>query len=497
MACAKATKEAMERLVQAGSLAPLSVRTLAGFSVAGLGVGCYRMGLKQADVLLHTLRQGSVNVIDTSSTYVAGDSERMIGHVLSTPELRGRRRELVVVSKVGYLQGPLLAEAVEREATGRLWPEVRPCPCNARDQSFLSHARAAFLPQVAKFHPQAWHCIHPDFLRHQLAASRQRLGSSPDLVLLHNPEFFFTSILGEGGAQAPGPRAPSEEDQSEFYRRIEAAFVALEQAADEGHLSSYGLSTNPAGCRWSCSGLDNLWEATSLERIMAAAHAAARSLGKAAHRCRVIQLPLNLLEPDALIGAASEGRRAGELSVIAQAKQLGLDVMTHRPINAIPPKDFHIGDWARRESFVKLRDRRPQPPALALIASVCRDVLTAHKLPAFYHGGLGDLALHTALSAPVSVALSGPSLPFPSPLPPSSPRSRFPAPLYALRRAEVAAEGCRTLSDPARPNGSVRSSILARWRQWAPLEQRLCNAFSPPSEGGMRAGQPSHSWAIV
>jgi len=138
MACAKATKEAMERLVQAGSLAPLSVRTLAGFSVAGLGVGCYRMGLKQADVLLHTLRQGSVNVIDTSSTYVAGDSERMIGHVLSTPELRGRRRELVVVSKVGYLQGPLLAEAVEREATGRLWPEVRPCPCNARDQSFLS-----------------------------------------------------------------------------------------------------------------------------------------------------------------------------------------------------------------------------------------------------------------------------------------------------------------------------------------------------------------------
>lgn len=364
----------MERFVQAGSLSPLSVRSLAGFSVAGLGVGCYRMGINQADVLLHTLRQGSVNVIDTSSTYVAGDSERMIGQVLSTPELRDRRGELVVVSKLGYLQGPLLAEAAEREAAGRLWPEV------------------------AKFHPQAWHCIHPDFIRHQLAASRKRLQCSPDVVLLHNPEFFLTSVLGEGGAQAHGPKAPSEQDQGEFYRRIQAAFVALEQAADEGQLGCYGLSTNPAGCRWSCSGLDNLWEATDIERTMAAAHAAARSLGKASHRCRVIQLPLNLLEPDALIGAAQ---------VIAHAKRHGLDVMTHRPINAIPPKDFHIGDWARRESFVKLRDRRPQPPALALIASVCRDVLTAHKLPAFYRGGLGDLALHTALSAPVSVALSG------------------------------------------------------------------------------------------
>jgi len=93
--------------------------------------------------------------------------------------------------------------------------------------------------------------------------------------------------------------------------------------------------------------------------------------------------------------------------VFEKAKEHGLDVMTHRPINAIPPPDFHIGDWARRESFIKLRDLRPQPPALALIVSVCRDVLVNHGLPAFYKGGLTDIALHTALSAPVSVALSG------------------------------------------------------------------------------------------
>jgi hypothetical protein len=49
-------------------------------------------------------------------------------------------------------------------------------------------------------------------------------------------------------------------EQIIFYERLELAFEALEEAADEGHLSSYGISTNPQGCRWSCSGLENRWE---------------------------------------------------------------------------------------------------------------------------------------------------------------------------------------------------------------------------------------------
>jgi uncharacterized protein len=30
-------------------------------------------------------------------------------------------------------------------------------------------------PELVKFHPEAWHCMHPDFLRHELALSRARL----------------------------------------------------------------------------------------------------------------------------------------------------------------------------------------------------------------------------------------------------------------------------------------------------------------------------------
>ena len=321
--------------------------------MAGFGMGCYRVGNAHRGALEHAL-SCAVNVIDTASIYLAGDSERVIGQVLAGP-LQARRQELVVVTKVGYLQGPVLQEAMERGADGCGWPEL------------------------VKFHPQAWHCIHPDFVRDQLAASRARLNGVPDIVLLHNPEFFFTALLGREGAAAPCSPAPTASQQSEFYRRLQQAFEALEVAADEGQLGYYGLSTNPKGLRWSCSGLPNAFEATHLARVLEAAHAAARSAGRQHHRCKVLQIPCNLLEPEAFIGTS-----AGEDSVLEEASKLGLDVMIHRPINAIPPPGFNVGDWVRRESFVRLQDRRPQPPALALIGAVAREVLAARHPISIY-----------------------------------------------------------------------------------------------------------------
>ena len=73
----------------------------------------------------------------------------------------------------------------------------------------LTHHYINTRKQVVKFHPQAWHCMHPAFIREQLAAARRRLRGPPDIVLLHNPEFFFTGILA-GRAGTVGPTKPSE-----------------------------------------------------------------------------------------------------------------------------------------------------------------------------------------------------------------------------------------------------------------------------------------------
>jgi aryl-alcohol dehydrogenase-like predicted oxidoreductase len=78
------------------------------------------------------------------------------------------REQVVVVTKAGYIQGPDMEMVQASESEGKAFSEV------------------------TKVQPGFWHCISPDFLRHQVAASTRRLGTKPDIFLLHNPEYFLT-----------------------------------------------------------------------------------------------------------------------------------------------------------------------------------------------------------------------------------------------------------------------------------------------------------------
>ena len=102
-----------------------------------------------------------------------GDSERLIGEVLASAEVP--RDEIVVVSKIGYVQGPNLDLAQQREAAGQPFPEM------------------------VKYMDGCWHCISPEFLEDQLGRALDRLGlETIDVLLLHNPEYFLL------GRRAPG-----------------------------------------------------------------------------------------------------------------------------------------------------------------------------------------------------------------------------------------------------------------------------------------------------
>jgi aryl-alcohol dehydrogenase-like predicted oxidoreductase len=51
---------------------------------------------------------------------------------------------------------------------------------------------------MVEFHPESHFCMSPEFLRHQLTATHARLGTKPDVILLHNPEFYFADALNRG-----------------------------------------------------------------------------------------------------------------------------------------------------------------------------------------------------------------------------------------------------------------------------------------------------------
>ncbi len=238
-----------------------------GLMVSPLGFGCYRVdehAPAQREAMEAALDRG-VNLIDTSTNYTDGSSERLVGKVIAG------RPEVVVVSKIGYVQGTNLRLARERKLQGRPFPEM------------------------VEYAPGCWHCLHPEFVADQLDRSLERLGRM-DVCLLHNPEYFLMEA------------APRREDvKPEFYRRLREAFAYLETQVQEGRIKAYGVSSNTV------ADPDEEPEATTLSRILEAA----------GPNFRVLQLPMNLVESEGALGP-----------VLEEARQADLGVLINRPLNA-------------------------------------------------------------------------------------------------------------------------------------------------------------------
>ncbi|HEY5627655.1 MAG TPA: aldo/keto reductase [Nitrospira sp.] len=275
-----------------------------GLTTSKLGFGCYRVDgndPEHGEALAQALESG-VNLIDTSTNYMDGESERLVGTVLrAAVKTKGiARDEVIVLSKIGYVQGQNLKQTQAREQAGRPYPDM------------------------VKYGDGIWHCIHPDFLGEQLEASLDRLGiATLDVCLLHNPEYFLTEAARQGG-----PNLDAQRDI--FYRRIEQAFAYLESQVSAGRIRWYGLSSNTV------TAAPGDPESTSLSRFLLVAEQAAAAQGQARHHFAVLQCPMNLLEQGARnCQNNGEGERETPLEV-AQRERIA--VLVNRPLNAMPAK---------------------------------------------------------------------------------------------------------------------------------------------------------------
>jgi uncharacterized protein YyaL (SSP411 family)/aryl-alcohol dehydrogenase-like predicted oxidoreductase len=282
-----------------------------GLRVSRLGFGGYRVDDEtpaQREALRLALRSG-VNVVDTSTNYTDGGSERLFGEVLGELVRAGElhREEVVVVSKIGYVQGQNLELAQEREAAGKSFPDV------------------------VKYGEGVWHCVHPEFLADQLDRSLERLQlAALDVCLLHNPEYY----LSDAHERSHGSL---ERRREEFYRRLRESFAYLETQVAAGRIRFYGVSSN------TCTRPASDPEATSLARLLEAAGPG----------FRVLQLPLNLLEPGAVL---ERNTGPGESQTVLEAAQAaGVGVLVNRPLNAM------AGD-----GMLRLSDLPPEGPAVDL-----------------------------------------------------------------------------------------------------------------------------------
>ena len=297
---------------EAGLAHGFTVLGATGLTTTRIGFGTYRVDMQNTDyrnALKKALRE-SCNLIDTSTNYTDGDSERLVGSVLAELISSGevRRDEIIVVSKIGYIQGQNLKLAEAKDQSGHPYPEL------------------------VKYGEGIWHCIHPEFLADQLTLSLDRLGlATLDICLLHNPEYFLSESKHRGTDDLAARRG-------EFYARVERAFVYLETQVSAGRLRFYGVSSNTVTSAASDP------DATSLVRMVHAAEAAAQSVGASAHHFRVLQCPMNLLEPGA---ARTANTGPSQLqTVLEYARQNTIAVFVNRPLNAMvaPNRMLRLAD---------------------------------------------------------------------------------------------------------------------------------------------------------
>lgn len=260
------------------------------------GFGGYRIaaGVDDHEMSLRHALQHGINLIDTSSNYADGNSERLIGQVLESiiKSEEMRRDQVIVVSKGGYLQGGNYLASQERKAAGQGYPDL------------------------VEYAEGLEHCIHPDFLDEQLTLSLQRLNlETLDVYLLHNPEYYLGWAAGQG--------MPVNAAREEFYRRIQKAFAFLETAVADGRIKTYGISSNtfpaPAGHA----------EFVGLERVWHIAQEVADA-DTGDHHFGVIQFPMNLLES----GAALEQNQSNGQTLLGYARAQGVGCLVNRPLNA-------------------------------------------------------------------------------------------------------------------------------------------------------------------
>jgi aryl-alcohol dehydrogenase-like predicted oxidoreductase len=264
-----------------------------GLLVSQSGFGCYRVkiGVPPHQEALRRALLGGINLIDTSSNYGDGGSEALVGAVLENLVSSGylSRESVVVVSKVGYLQGQNYQLSQERKRQGNPFKEL------------VLYAEGLE------------HCIHPEFLEDQLTRSLERLGlATLDCYLLHNPEYYL-SWANKAGLSL-------DEARETYYDRINRAFQHLETEVERGRIRFYGISSNT----FPSPATDP--EFTSLERIWEIAESLSGH-----HHFRIIQLPMNLFET----GGVTEKNQADGQCVVEFARDNNIGVLINRPLNAI------------------------------------------------------------------------------------------------------------------------------------------------------------------
>jgi aryl-alcohol dehydrogenase-like predicted oxidoreductase len=248
-------------------------------SLSKIGFGTYRCSLKSKEnikALMHAIDSGC-NLIDTSSGYMNGESENLIGKILQD----NSKKKLFVVTKAGYINNDNLKLLNNLNRKGKA------------------------ITDLVNINSEFKHSIHPEYLDAQIKLSLKRLNRNHlDGFLLHSPEYYFE-------------QKDREVNKDEYYRRIKKAFEFLEEQVKKNVIRYYGVSSNTLPY------ILNEKNATDLTKLISIAKQTYSS-----NSFKLIQFPYNIIEKNATTPSA-DGKNLVEI-----AKENNILTFANRPLNA-------------------------------------------------------------------------------------------------------------------------------------------------------------------
>lgn len=262
--------------------------------IARVGIGTHRVGTDAAQhrQAIRTALRAGLNLIDTSPSFAMGDSERVVGQVLSEliSEGTASRQQLVIVSKVGVARGAAAAGLARRRKTDE-GPRHTVALGDSADSSWENGAFS----------------LDPDFIRNQVGASLERLGIEQlDICLLQSPEHLCAAGV----------------TSDQLREALKDAFACLESLVHKGSIGCYGVLSNTFEAP--ASDEDSSTFPLSIQVLSDIA----QQVGGADHHFSVLELPWNVVER----GASQPGELGA--SLVARAAQAGLCVLSNRPLSA-------------------------------------------------------------------------------------------------------------------------------------------------------------------
>lgn len=271
--------------------------------MSNFAFGTYRisdLNPQHVTSLKEAIKSG-ITMIDTSSNYMDGGAERAIALAFREFD-EEKKNEIEIVSKFGYIQGTALLDYKE-------------------DSSTIEN-----LEEVVKYSEDCYHSISKSFMHEQLTQSLKRLELEKlGCYLIHNPEYYILDAINKG--------IPKDERLDEMYKRLENAFVGLEEEVKYGRILSYGISSN------SFSLPESSDEFLPYEDLLTLAQNAADAVGNKRDSFTTIELPINILERDGLKCAS-------------WAKKRDLRVLANRPLNAkYKNKMYRLADYEESKEY--------------------------------------------------------------------------------------------------------------------------------------------------